>query len=75
MPLHNPETGARYITAKTVKRTYSNTEVLFHISVLPEDVRIHAITVCGRDIFNIVDPEIRRAAYEEFKNDYISHAI
>ncbi len=59
---------------RVVAKMYGDTKVCFHVTVLPEDVKIHAITVAGRDIFNIIDPEIRRAAYEEFKHRFINHS-
>jgi len=72
MSFHHPETGATYIPAKTIKKMIGNTELLFHISIQQHDVKIHAITICGRDVFEIIDPEIRRDAYEEFRHQYLN---
>ena len=58
-------------TARITKQ-YNDTDVVFQITLLDHDVRINAITICGRDIFSIIDPEIRRAAYEDFKNQFIN---
>lgn len=57
---------------RQVAKNYGDTEVIFHITLLKHDVRINAITICNRDIFGIIDPEIRRAAYEDFKHRFIN---
>lgn len=57
---------------RQVAKQYGDTEVIFHITLLEYDVRINAITICNRDIFGIIDPEIRRAAYEDFKHRFIN---
>lgn len=57
---------------RTVVKHYNDTEVHFNITILSHDVRINGITICNRDIFHIIDPEIRRAAWEDFKHQFLN---
>ena len=78
---HNPETGEPMACetkappkriARAVNTTHGDITLCWQISILADDVRIHAINHCGRDIFKVIDPEIRRAAYEDFKHRFIN---
>ena len=78
---HNPETGAPIKVpvkkppkrvARIVNTVHGDLKLGWHISILADDIRIHAVSHCGRDIFSVIDPEIRRAAYEDFKHRFIS---
>lgn len=70
-----PKLSPKVDTKMSITKQYRSVELLFEVSVLPNDVRIHKISICGRDIFHIIDPEIRRAAYEEFKSQLINAEI
>jgi hypothetical protein len=63
---------ANYEYNRVVPKQHGGAKVCWHIQILPEKVELREIRIGGYNVTDLIDPEIKRAALEEFRARYIN---
>ena len=64
----------QYEYVRVVPKQYGPARVDWQIQVLPEQVKLLSIRIGGYDVTDLIDPEVKHAALEEFRAKYTNVA-